>query len=158
AAPASAAPVDISAAYQYLHVSSAGGGESLPAGFALGVRVPTMNGFGVIGDFGWNTKTDSGVKAQPASFGAGIRFIPMADRMAAFHPYIQVVAGAERTKVTVGSASDSQTKFMIQPGVGVSFPMGKWSSFVEANYRRVSSDPSANDVVARAGINLTFGK
>ena len=157
AAPAAAGPVDVSAAYQYLHVSSGGDGESLPAGFALGIRVPTMNGFGVIGDFGWNTKTDSGVKAQPMTFGAGIRYIPMADRMSAVHPYLQAVAGAERLKVSLGSVSSSETKFMIQPGVGASFPMGMWSSFIEANYRHVSSDPSANDLALRAGVILTFG-
>jgi hypothetical protein len=164
ARPASAEDIaDVYGAYQYLHVSSGGDGESLPAGFAAGVTFPivnTLRALRVVVDFGLNHKKEADdVKVTPLSFGAGLRFTPVADRNSKAHPYLQAILGAERTSVDVpGIGSSSTSDFMIQPGAGASFPIGTSSGFVEADYRHVNTALEAeNDFVFRAGVVLHLG-
>jgi outer membrane protein with beta-barrel domain len=160
ATPAAAAGLDVDVAYQYLHISSGGSGESVPAGFAAGIGIPTrMNDWKVIGDFGWNRKKEDDVSHSATTFAGGLRLTPMSDKMSKAHPYFQAVLGGERDKDSGGGFSASDTNFMVQPGVGATFPMGSWSTFVEGDYRHVfSSGSAANDLVLRVGVCLKLGK
>lgn len=161
ATPAAAAGVDVDVAYQYLHISSGGSGESAPAGFAAGITLPLASPWSVVGDFGWNRKSDGDAKFTPMSIGGGLRYTPAS--MAQVRPYLQAVAGLEMDKSSVSvlgsSVSNTETNFMLQPGVGGMFGLGNLHAFVEGDYRWVhATGGSANDLVLRAGIIFNLGK
>lgn len=161
ATPAAAAGADVDVAYQYLHVSAGGSGESVPAGFAAGINLPLNAPWSVVGDFGWNRKSENGGHFTATSFGAGLRYTSAT--MAQFKPYAQAVVGVENDKDSFSSGSvsvsNSQSNFMLQPGVGGMFDVSSLKAFAEVDYRWVhTSGDSANDLVVRVGIIIPVGK
>jgi hypothetical protein len=164
AIPASAqeAPaVDLGIGYQWLHAPD----QAYPLGFNLDVSGNLTDNLRWVGELGWSRDSegddDFGVDGSltATSFAAGVRWAPAA---AAYHPYAQVLLGAQRDSINVDSSiagfDDSDTNFILQPGVGVTVPAGaNWGVFGQADWRRVFYEgDGANDFrfVVGARINL----
>ena len=146
AVPASAqdAPaVDLGVGYQWLHAPD----QAYPLGFNLDVSGALTDSVRWVGEFGWSRDSeedaDFGVDASltATSFAAGVRWAPPT---AAYRPYAQVLLGAHRDGFNVdtdvvGTLLDgSETNFMLQPGVGVTMPVGSnWGLFGQADWRRI---------------------
>jgi hypothetical protein len=135
---------ELSAGYQFLHVPD----ESFP----FGLNVDGMRHFGPLGlvaEAGWAHDSDSDdsidadFSANVWNFGAGPRWTKFgAGRM---WPYAQVIVGAEVVHTSVEIAGDSagntDTSFMVQPGVGATFIGGDgWGVFGQVDYRRTFFD------------------
>jgi opacity protein-like surface antigen len=135
-----AAPTfELSAGYQFTHAPD----QNLPLGFAVdGSR--NWGALGLVGEIGWAHGSDDSdgfdVSSNLWHFGAGPRF--SSRRSPRVSPYAQVLAGVANLRSSVEIAgtdiSDSVTKFMLQPGAGVSVVAGDgWAVFGSADYRRV---------------------
>lgn len=145
AAPASAqdAPVlDLGIGYQWLHAPE----QAYPLGFNLDLSGQLSGDFRWVGEFNWSTDSESdfGVDASLAAtaFAAGVRWAPEAG--AKYRPYAQVLVGAHRDSFDLDAdgldvdLDESQTNFMLQPGVGATFPVGdRWGVFGQADWRRI---------------------
>lgn len=145
AAPASAqtAPaLDLGVGYQVLRAPD----QTFPVGFNLDLSGALSGNFRWVGEFNHSRDSEGafGVDASLAAtaFGAGVRWAPEAT--AKYHPYAQVLAGLERDSVNLdvdglgGLVDESDSSFMLQPGVGATFPVGqKWGVFGQADYRRI---------------------
>jgi hypothetical protein len=143
ALPASAqnaAPTfELSAGYQFTHVPE----ENLPLGFAIdGSR--NWGPLGLVGEIGWAHKSDDSIGFDTNfnlwHFAAGPRW--SSHRSPAVTPYAQVLAGVATLRTSVEAAgvdiSGSETKFMVQPGGGISVRAGDgWAVFGSVDYRRV---------------------
>lgn len=149
ATPVAAEGADVDVAYQYLHISSNGVGESIPAGFAAGIALPLRTPWSVVGDLGWGHKSVNGSGFTVTSYGGGLRY--SAQTMSQVMPYAQAVVGAEH--------SSSETNFMVQPGVGGMFNVSTLKAFGEIDYRWVhTSGDSANEFIVRVGVIIPVGK
>lgn len=139
---------DLSAGYQFLHVPD----QNFPLGFNIdGARYFT-NGLGVVGELGWAHDSDDsfGVDASTNYFNIGVGPRWTGFGRGRMWPYAQVLVGAAiaRNSVDVGSGddiSDTDTAFLIQPGVGATFIAGDgWGVFGQVDYRRTFFDEPDN--------------
>jgi hypothetical protein len=121
--------------YQVLHVPD--------RTFPFGLNVDGARNFGPIGivaDLGWARDSQDGLTSNYWNFAAGPRWSgPRAGRV---WPYAQVLAGglyARATTTVAGSdITNSRTRFMLQPGVGVGVTAGDgWGVIGQVDYRRV---------------------
>lgn len=148
AAPASAqtAPaLDLGVGYQWLHAPE----QAYPFGINLDLSGTLSGDFRWVGEFNWSrdSEGDFGVDGSltATAYAAGVRWAP--DAGARYRPYAQVLAGLHRDKLDlevegVGNLVDLDEKsFMLQPGVGATFPVGdRWGVFGQADWRRIFYD------------------
>ena len=133
---------ELSGGYQYLHVPD----QSFPFGLNVdGAR--HYGSLGLVAEIGWahgsddSTGFDSSFNAW--NYGVGGRYTGFSSGRV--WPYGQVIIGAEtlHTSVDVGGVdvSDSETSFMLQPGVGVTFVVSDgFGIFGQVDYRRTFFD------------------
>jgi hypothetical protein len=156
AAPASAqeaSKVDVGVGYQWLHAPD----QSYPFGLNFDASGALVNDFRWVGEVSWSRDSESegalDATLTAVSYGAGVRWAPA---VAAYQPYAQVILGAHRDSLDV--LDFSETNFMLQPGVGVTVPVGsKWGVFGQVDWRRVFyEDDGTNDfrLVVGARFNL----
>lgn len=106
----------------------------------------------------WKAKSSTSiVDASTSTMGfTGNGIIYMGESTAAMRPYLLAGGGMFRTKskASVGSVSSSSTSTdpAIQGGVGVSFNLSGFSTFLEARYVNVFGDGSSMNFVP-----ITFG-
>ena len=130
---------ELSAGYQFTHVPD----ESLPLGFAVdGSR--NWGPLGLVGEIGWAHKSDDTLGVDTSfnlwHFAAGPRW--SSRRTPNITPYAQVLAGVANLRSSIETSgvdiSGSETKFMVQPGGGLSVMAGDgWAVFGSVDYRRV---------------------
>ena len=108
--------------YQALHVPD----EWMPVGFNVDVATPMRSNVSFVGEFGFTRGDDfdeGGASVKIANLGAGPRWtLSTPGEVAA---YVQVLAGVEITSADfVTGREDSDTAFLLQPGIGGRVPMG----------------------------------
>jgi hypothetical protein len=145
--------------------------------YPLGFAVDAMRNYGamgILGEVGWSRDSDDGVDAfdEPFSvssnlfhYAAGVRWTGRANPRV--WPYGQILAGAvtERSSIDYDSDllddlddSDTRTRFMIQPGVGVTFVSGDgWGIFGQVDYRRVFLDEDEDGASGRNDVRVFIG-
>ena len=139
---------ELSAGYQFLHLPD----QSFPFGFAIDAARHSGN-IGLVGDIGWSRHSDEvgsvDVSTNMFHFAAGPRWTGFGGGRA--WPYVQVLAGAAVARSSSDFAgvdgSNTDTAFMLQPGVGVTFIGGDgWGVFGQFDYRRTFFDePDGTD-------------
>lgn len=149
------------------------GSQTYPLGFAIdGVR--NFGHVGVVGEFGWSRHADDltdiinqGTASENIfHYAAGVRFT--GHNAARVWPYGQVLIGAAtiRSAVrfddeTVDQAlgeSDTTTKFIIQPGVGVTVVGGDgWGVFGQVDYRRMFLNEDTDGASGRNDVRVFVG-
>jgi hypothetical protein len=149
ASSASAQPAtptfELSAGYQFLHAPD--------QTFPFGLNVDGMRHYGSlgwVGEAGWarHSDDDSGgtFSNNMWNFGAGPRWTGFGTGSS--WPYAQVIAGlaVSHTNFDIpGGLSDTQTSFMVQPGVGMTFVAGDgWGIFGQVDYRRTFFEEADN--------------
>ena len=133
---------ELSAGYQFLHLPD----QNFPFGLAIdGAR--HYGPFGLVGEVGWARHSDDELGADLTTnmfhFGAGPRWTGFGAGRA--WPYAQVIVGAAVAHTSVEIAGvdlgDTETAFMLQPGVGVTLVAGDgWGMFGQIDYRRTFFD------------------
>jgi hypothetical protein len=140
---ASTPTYELSGGYQFTHVPD--------QNFAFGVNVDGTRHFtnklGMTAELGWSHDSD---EAFGIDFSTNLINLGVGPRWTGFGsgktwPYAQVLVGAAivRNSLDDGTsdASDSDTSFMIQPGVGATFVAGDgWGLFGQVDYRRTFFD------------------
>ena len=133
---------ELSAGYQFLHLPD----QSFP----FGLNVDAMRHFGKLGlvaEGGWarHSDDDAGVDLtiNMWNFGVGPRWTGFGSGSA--WPYAQVIVGGEVAHSSVEGtgidSSDTESSFLVQPGVGVTFVRGDgWGVFGQVDYRRTFFD------------------
>jgi Outer membrane protein beta-barrel domain len=143
AAPASAQTttspgVDASIGYQLLHIPD----ETYPFGFNVDVSRAMNDRWRLVGELGlaMDEQDEPGVSGDLSffHFGAGPRLVAP---MRHVQPFVQLLAGAvhPRASLLVNGApiDDNDWAFMLQPGAGISVPVGDVVSvFGQGDYRR----------------------
>jgi hypothetical protein len=150
AAPAQAPPPatlafptwEITGGYQFLHIPD----ENFPIGLNLDGAWNLSSLFGLVAEGGWNYKSiddetlDEDIDLTSWNLGAGPRVTSRAS--ATFQPYGQVIVGMVHARASTEVAdldiSNSDTRFMLQPGGGVNVVAGDgWGVVGAVDYRRV---------------------
>jgi opacity protein-like surface antigen len=155
--------VELSVGYGFLHDSDLG--ESLPAGWYASVCGNVTNAVGIVADFGGNYKTVgvagvAEVSVNIHSFQGGLRF---SSYRSAVTPYLQVLAGGTRFSAEGSafgfSASESTTKFSLQPGVGFTFRLSDSVGLgIGGDYRAIFADgDTVNEFRFTAGLTFRSG-
>jgi hypothetical protein len=137
---------ELSAGYQFLHLPD----QNFPFGVAIDGawhRGP----FGLVAEAGWSRHSDdpfgTEVSANMFHFAAGPRWTGFGSGR--LWPYAQVLVGAAIAHSSSEGASidvsDTDTAFMLQPGVGVTIVGGDgWGVFGQVDYRRTFFDVPDN--------------
>ena len=157
---------ELAAAYQYLHVSVSGEDDTdVSNSFPFGLAVDAARYWGPLGlvaEGGWATDSAEvpGLSVTNNFFhiGAGPRFaLHTAGRV---RPYVQVLVGASILRGSVEEEgfpdiSDTESAFMVQPGVGATFVMGDgWGLFGDVAYRRSFFDTGSNEIRVLFGARM----
>ena len=142
--------------------------------FPFGLTVDAVRNFGpfgIVAEGGWSYDTDSilddedelpEVDEVDLNFnawhvGGGFRYTSR--KSAGFWPYAQILAGVAHDRISTELADDdfSQTNFMLQPGVGVTWVAGDgWGIFGQFDYRRVFLDEEDNLAGASGRNDMRF--
>jgi hypothetical protein len=158
-------PIDLAVGYQFTHTPDV----NLPLGFGVDVAAPIADTLSVVGEFSWARRMvdeisgfNVSVSQTLTTFGGGVRWNPPSSDV---KPYVQVIAGAARAAVGdltfagVTVAATSETKFMLQPGVGVSAGVATGlRGFGEVDFRRIFADTGENEVRVLVGVVFGFGR
>jgi hypothetical protein len=142
--------LEVSAGYQLLHVGGGDSGNTYPVGFSVaGARYFSGRPLGLVAELGWSRDSTDvpgiSVKARYFHLGGGPRFLVLRD--GTLRPHVQVLAGLSRasfgTDISLPgspatSFDDSDTAFMVQPGVGVTInrPDSRVGLALAVDYRR----------------------
>jgi hypothetical protein len=133
---------ELSAGYQFLRLPD----QNFPLGLVVDGAIH-RGSLGLIAEGGWalHTDDDAGIDftAHMWHIGAGARWTGFGARRA--WPYAQVLVGAAIARSSIEGPgfdeSDTETSFMVQPGVGVTFVAGDgWGLFGQVDYRRTFFD------------------
>jgi hypothetical protein len=173
---------ELSAGYQFLRageVCSDDTGEEICSSsqnFPLGFTVDAIRNYGalgILGEVGWSRDSDDGTDANGDfssssnlfHYVAGIRWTGRTNPRV--WPYGQVLAGAITSRVSLDYDSDlldplddsrTTTRFMVQPGVGVTFVTGDgWGVFGQVDYRRIFLDEEDDGASGRNDIRVVIG-
>jgi len=152
--------VDATIGYQVLHVPD----ETFPFGWNLDVSGPVNDVWRVVGEFGMSRddQTETGVSGTLKYYhlGVGPRLVA---NTRGITPFVQLLGGAVHTRadlvlVNSGPVSDGDWAFMLQPGAGVSVPIGSVVSIVgQADYRRVFfKEQGDNEFRIGFGVRFAF--
>jgi len=143
---------EMSAGYQLLHVPD----DWFPFGLNIDGSRNLNNGWGVVGELGWAHNSDDelgiDISSNVFNLGAGPRWTSR--RNPRVMPFGQVLAGLvhARTSGDLAGVDASDTHFMLQPGVGVTFVRGDgWGIVGAVDYRRVFLD---EDKFGESGQNV----
>jgi hypothetical protein len=149
---------DLTAAYQYQHLSCCDTSRNMGAGFNVDVAgklTPMLQWVGQI-DFSKHSDDDLGTSEKLTAYAAGVRWSAPATSF--ITPFAQVLLGAAHDSFDVTnnvlSASNSQTKFLFDVDGGVAYPLTQTktvSAVGEIGYRRIAEDPGLN------GFRVVFG-
>jgi opacity protein-like surface antigen len=167
AAAASAQDVpaaDIGLGYAYLRDDDID--ENFTAGWVASLNLNLGPAFALVGEVGGNYKTldefDDRLKLSVHSFMGGFRL--MSRGSDSIHPYLQLLAGGVRAKVSadVGvDVSDARTHFAFQPGIGIDFRLSDNIFLrVGGDFRRIRGDEDEDEADTneyRAHVGLSFG-
>jgi hypothetical protein len=133
---------ELSAGYQFLRLPD----QNFPFGLAVDGAMH-RGSLGLIAEGGWALHSDEEAGADFTTnmwhIGAGTRWTGFGTRRA--WPYAQALVGAAIAHNSVEGAgldvSDTDTSFLVQPGVGVTFVAGDgWGLFGQVDYRRTFFD------------------
>ena len=172
-----AAAQELSAGYQFQHLSSLGpSGDSInaPAGFNIDVTFPIIKHLEAVGQIDWSRKTESttafgattDTMANYTTFGGGVRWRGAAGRKAT--PYVQVLAGRMHSGYsstataggTQASGTSSESDAIVQVGGGMAVRVGGHGSMVgQVDYRHIfaiGQGPSGVSSV-RIVVGMRFG-
>jgi len=150
-----------------------GGSQTYPLGFAIdGVR--NFGHVGVVGEFGWSRRADdlTSIANQATAtqnifhYAGGLRWT--GHNAARLWPYGQVLLGAATIRSAVSfddetidealGESETTTKFIIQPGVGVTVVGGDgWGVFGQVDYRRMFLDEDTDGASGRNDVRVFVG-
>jgi hypothetical protein len=125
--------LDVSAGYQFGHVSQNGFGETLPYGWNVDVSGVVRPMWAIVGEVGGLYKSENSVTLREHSYQGGIRGFSAVTPM--LTPFVQVLIGG----LTSGcSGCSSVSAFSVQPGGGVDIKgTPKIDVRIAADYRRV---------------------
>jgi hypothetical protein len=152
------------------------GSLTYPLGFAVdGVR--NFGHLGVVGEVGWSRHAEDVTRSNSRGtdsenifhYAAGVRWT--GHNAARFWPYGQILLGGATVHTAISydddildntlGTSDTTTRFILQPGVGVTVVVGDgWGVFGQVDYRRMFLDENddgssgRNDVRVFAGIRF----
>lgn len=156
AAPAMAqTPVaDLYAGYSILYDDEIE--ETFTTGFVASLGFSLSDSVAIPLEFSWHSKdlelfdedvATASLKTYMAGFRFGRRF------------YAQVLAGGVTGNVDIaGLGSESETDFVLQPGIGIDIPFGSTVGFrLGGDYRRIFSDEAVNEWRGHVGLVLYLG-
>jgi hypothetical protein len=134
---------ELTGGYQFLR---AGEDLNFPFGLNVDAAWSYRSNLSLVGEIGWAFKTedsvlvDDDINLHEWTFGVGPRWNGRGDGRA--WPFAQVLVGAAVARATgaVGGLdlSETQTHFMVQPGVGVNILAGDgWGVVGQVDYRRI---------------------
>jgi hypothetical protein len=146
---------ELSAGYQFTRVPD----QNFPFGLAIdGAR--HWGALGVVGEAGWARHADEELGIDFSTnlfhFAAGPRWTGF--RPGRVWPYAQVLVGAAVANSSLDingvGADETETAFLVQPGVGVTVIGGDgWGVFGQVDYRRTFFDEDDDD---DGGVNNQF--
>lgn len=180
AAPASAQTTqmptyELSAGYQLLRtgetcvdvngIESCADGDTFPFGLAIDA-VRNWGALGLVGEGGWSydstdvtfNGTEESLSRNSFHLAAGVRWTGRGNPR--IWPYGQILGGAliDHVGETTISVSDTRTRFMLQPGVGVNFVAGDgWGFVTQVDYRRVFLDEDEDFATGRNDVRVFLG-
>jgi opacity protein-like surface antigen len=168
-APAPAFPTfDVTGGYQLLHLFAGSdeddGGLTFPIGLNLDGAWNFSESLGLAGEIGWARKSDDedglDVTYNAFNIGVGPRFTARGN--AKVQPYGQLFVGALHFRASAEAAgidiSETDTKFMVQPGVGVNYVAGDgWGVVGAVDYRRVFLDEEEDGNTGENEIRVFVG-
>jgi hypothetical protein len=157
--------VEVSAAYQVVRAAD----QTLPRGWNIGASANLTRRWGIVGEGGGTRRTeldrdlDVDVTLSVRSVGAGLRWSNRGTTSVV--PFVQLLAGASEiaahAQILQTRVGASSTKFMLQPGGGVSIMATTRFGFVaRVDYRRVFLDrvngtqPGAKQFHALLGVRV----
>jgi hypothetical protein len=167
--------VDVTAAYQWQRLTCSGcDSTNYPAGFDVDVAGMINSTLSWVGQFDWSRKSESNSFAggtvdasqKLSTFGGGVRwFFPNGGTAA---PYVQGVVGATHESfscsasgggVTVSCPDSSDTKGMIQVGIGVAPKLtDKLAGVAQFDYRRIFTEgEGTNSIRFIVGVRFKVG-
>jgi hypothetical protein len=154
---------EVSGGYQPTRAAA----QTLPVGWSVDIATRLDGAWGIVGEVSGAYKVEADgdlgvdVKRSLHSFGAGARW---SRRDAAIVvPFLQVLAGAARVgaraEILGTPVGGSSTRFMLQPGGGVTVRLNETIGLVgQVDYRRVFFDekerPGANHLRVVVGVRL----
>ena len=145
--------VEVSGGYQAPYDNSIE--KWFPAGWRLDVAANVNETWAVLADVGHASRSEGVLDVEVGlyTFGGGVRWSRRT--VSRLVPFAQFLAGAalmrSRADVAGGTLTVSQTKWMVQPGGGVNFLIGKgWGIVGEADFRRILLDENED---GRSGLN-----
>jgi hypothetical protein len=179
ATPSATPTFEVGLGYQWLRsgdvctndiVEVCSGSLTYPLGFAVdGVR--NFGHFGVVGEVGWSRHAEDVTRSNSQGtdsenifhYAAGVRWT--GHNAARVWPYGQILLGGATVHTAISyntlGISDTTTRFILQPGVGVTGVIGDgWGVFAQVDYRRMFLDENddgssgRNDVRVFAGIRI----
>ena len=115
--------------YQLLKVPD----QTIPFGLNADGAWNGSKALGIVGEIGWVTDSEAGVRVHGWNLGVGPRFNsrPMGGKA---WPFAQVLVGVFHAR----GGGGSDTSFQVQPGGGVSINVGDgWGWVFQGDYRRV---------------------
>ena len=155
--PVAVPTADLFFGYQAVHVP----GQNYPFGFAAGmsagttfIRVVAAGGVAID-----SHSTPATGTLTLYHYGAGPR---VGAAIGPVHPYAQVLFGgvtsrADRTSSAVGAITQSNSAFMVQPGVGVAVAATRTFGFIgEYSYRTVFFSQTDHEHAVFAGVRVAF--
>jgi hypothetical protein len=145
--------VELTGAYQFLRSYSV----NVPLGWDASANWSANNWFGVVGDFGGATKSQSGISGTLYTFGGGPQFTL---RTSNVQPYFRTVIGAAYGQASGFGLSGSTTAFLVSPGGGADFRISDrmWMR-LGANYPVVRKYGVTGDgIQVLVGITYKFGR
>jgi len=163
AVPAMGQGLDLTAAYQYQHLSCADcAGTNIPGGFSVDIagRLTPMLKLVAQLDLGHKSETDG--SETLTGYEAGVRVTPASSM--GFSPFAQVLVGAVHDSFSTdvaGGSGTSSTNFAFDIDGGVAVPLTaskQTSAVVEVGYRRITGDVDANDIRVVLGVRFGFNK
>jgi hypothetical protein len=164
-APPAFPTFEVTGGYQALHVPD----DWVPFGLNVDGAWNFNEALGLVGEIGWATDSedfeelDIDSRLHLWTFAAGPRWNARPD--ARLWPFAQVLVGAAHARVgtdiqgeDVEELSGSDTRFMIQPGVGVNINAGDgWGIVGQVDYRRIFLDEEEDGESGENELRLFVG-
>lgn len=159
--PAAAQP-QVAAGYQFMRSE----GSNYPAGWFADFAFPlNTNMLSIVGDVSGAYKTESvptglgtnvDVTGKQHTFMGGIRYTLMPSGK--MTPFAQFLFGAAATSASGGGTTVSETKGALDFGGGINYELNDtWTLRLGVDFRRIMSDPAANQVRIVVGVILPIG-
>jgi hypothetical protein len=145
---------DVSAGYQFGHVSENGFGDNYPYGWYADVSHIVAPMFAVVGEVGGIYNSEDGITEHEYSYQGGVRVFSVATPTV--HPFGQVLLGG----VNAGGGGSSVNAFAFQFGAGVDIKTTAAVGLrVGVDYRRdfFSDTDGGGENVVRVVLGVVFG-